>query len=144
MSVNRSTKTLWIGRFSTSLGASLCSFAIDERTGIGARGEALSLPIAKVQGVVALDDGRLLLSQSYGNNTSRLFVWTPGTPLAEVLVEAPAGLEDLSLSHEGLLWTASESAARYFQKRFTENPLCGPSWTDLYPYAFALDLGDLL
>jgi hypothetical protein len=143
MSVNRSTKTLWIGRFSTSLGASLCSFAIDERAGIGARGEVLGLPIAKVQGVVALDDGRLLLSQSYGNNTSRLFVWTPGTPLAEVLVEAPAGLEDLSLSHEGLLWSASESGARYFQKRFTENLLCGPSWTDLYPYVFALDLGGL-
>ena len=55
------------------------------------------------------------------------------------MLTGPSGFEDLALSPEGLIWTASESGARYFQKRADENLLCGGNWSDLYPYVFALD-----
>ena len=113
--------------------------ALDDAGDLGETVGSWTLPIEKVQGVLALPDGRVLLSQSYGNADSGLCVWTPGTDTATKVLSGPAGFEDLALSPEGLVWTASESAARYRQKRLGENPLCGPNWTDLYLHVFALD-----
>ena len=139
MSYDSAANRLWLGKFSTSSGAAVCVLEIDEEGLLGAVVERWTLPIAKVQGIVSLQDGRVLLSQSYGNNDSGLHVWTPGASSATEVLSGPAGFEDLALSPEGLIWTASESGARYFQKRFQENPFCGPNWSDLYPYAFAVD-----
>ncbi|MEC7239641.1 MAG: LamG-like jellyroll fold domain-containing protein [Myxococcota bacterium] len=139
MSFERGQNRLWLGQFSTSSGAEVCAVELDSNGDLQETAGTWTLPIAKVQGVLALEDGRLLLSQSYGNSDSALYIWTPGSTSATKVLSGPAGFEDLALSPEGLVWTASESGARYFQKRFGENLLCGPSWTDLYPYAFALD-----
>ena len=139
MSWERAANRLWVGKFSTSSGAPVCVFELASDGTLGARLDRYTLPIDNVQGVQPLGDGRVVLSQSYGNASSALYVWTPGDSSATQLVTGPAGFEDLWLSPEGLLWTASESGARYFQKRFTENAACGPSWTDLYPYVFAVD-----
>ena len=98
-----------------------------------------SLPIEKVQGLLTLEGGRVLLSQSYGSNDSALYVWRPGSATATQVLSGPSGFEDLARGPDGLIWTASESGARYFQKRANENIACGFNWDDLYPYAFALD-----
>lgn len=139
MSHEAGQNRLWLGKFSTSSGAAICAVELDTNGDLEETVTTWTLPIAKVQGALVLEDGRVLLSQSYGNNDSGLYVWTPGSSSATKVLSGPAGFEDLALSPEGLVWTASESAARYFQKRFGENPLCGTNWTDLYPYAFALD-----
>ena len=133
------TNHLWVGSFSTSSGAPVCEFELEADGSIGQRVARYTLPVSRVQGVHPLGDGRLLLSRSYGNNDSTLYTWTPGTDDEEQVMAGPAGFEDLWISPEGLIWTASESGARYFQKRFDENIVCGPNWGDLYPYVFALD-----
>ena len=139
MSHEAAENRLWTGTFSTSSGASVCVFALNEDGSLGDREERWTLPIPKVQGILALEDGRALLSQSYGDADSGLFIWTPGTSSAERVLSGPAGFEDLALSPEGLIWTASESGARYFQKRNDSNDECSPNWIDLYPYVFALE-----
>jgi hypothetical protein len=139
MSHEAAENRLWTGTFSTSSGAFVCVFGLNEDGSLGDREERWTLPIAKVQGVLALEDGRVLLSQSYGDADSALYLWTPGSSSAERVLSGPAGFEDLALSPEGLIWTASESGARYFQKRNDENDECSSNWSDLYPYAFALD-----
>lgn len=130
---------LWMGTFSTSSGAPVCAFSLTPDGRINARVRREFLPISKVQGVLARPDGSLLLSRSYGDNHSGLYHWVLGADEANLLITGPAGFEDLAVSRDGKIWTASESGARYFQKRFSENALCGPGWGDLYPYAFALD-----
>ena len=140
LSWERDADRLWIGKFDTSSGAPVCLFELEADGSIGDRLGRWTLPVDNVQGVQPLGDGRVLLTTSYGNSDSEIFLWTPGESEATRLVKGPAGFEDMWLSPEGLIWTASESGARYFQKRFDENALCGPGWGDLYPYLFALDL----
>ncbi|HCH64580.1 MAG TPA: hypothetical protein DFR83_17370, partial [Deltaproteobacteria bacterium] len=139
LSYDRIGEKLWLGQFSTGSGADLCAVRVDEEGRIGEVADRWELPVSKVQGVLSLGDGRVLLSQSYGSTDSALYVWTPTTNTVHTLLSGPSGFEDLALSPEGLVWTSSESGARYFQKRFAENLLCGPNWSDLYPYAMALD-----
>ena len=135
---------LWLGQFSTGSGAKLCTVAVEPDGSLGSVIERWELPVGKVQGVLSVGEDQVLLSQSYGSTHSAVYLWTPTTDDVQTLLSGPSGFEDLSLSPEGLVWTSSESGARYFQKRFGENLLCGPNWGDLYPYAMALDLGDLL
>ena len=144
MSYEGENHRLWIGTFSTSTGATVCAVDLQQNGDLGTGIARWALPISKVQGVLALDDGRVLLSQSYGNNDSALYVWTPGEASATKVLSGPAGFEDLAQSPEGLIWTASESGARYFQKRDDENSSCSSNWTDLYPYAFALEPAQFL
>jgi hypothetical protein len=144
MSYDRTADKLWLGSFSTRDGAKLCTVSVESDGGLGEVIERWGLPIEKVQGVLSVGDDRVLLSQSYGSAHSALYDWVPTTGEVRTLLSGPSGFEDLSLSPEGLVWTSSESGARYFQKRFGENIFCGPNWGDLYPYAMALELSGLL
>ncbi len=101
-----------------------------------------TLPVAKVQGAVALPGGALLLSTSYGNATSRVYRWSPGAATATEVATGPAGFEDLTLTPDGLVWTATESGGKFYQKRGS-NSNCSSSWTALYPYLFAWDVNSL-
>ena len=139
MSHDAAESRLWVGDFSTSSGADLCIFPTRADGSLGPMESHWVLPIEKVQGILALGDGRALLSQSYSTADSALYLWTPGDSSVTQVLSGPSGFEDLTLSPEGLIWTSSESGGRFYQKRFTENPLCGTNWGDLYPYAFALD-----
>ena len=114
---------------------------------MGVMGERVgrwTFPISKVQGVLALPDGRVLLSRSYGDNNSSLHIWRTSQSFATEVLTGPAGFEDLTLSPEGWIWSASESGARYFQKRFSQNVTCGLNWSDLYPYVYALDPAEFI
>jgi len=144
MSYDRIGEKLWLGRFSTGSGAEVCTVAVEADGRLGEVTDRWELPVDKVQGVLSLGDGRVLLSQSYGSTHSALYTWVPTTGIVREVMSGPSGFEDLAMSPEGLVWTSSESGARYFQKRFDENILCGPNWSDLYPYAMALDPAEFL
>ena len=144
MSYDRLGERLWLGSFSTSSGANLCTVAVDADGRLGEVLDRWALPTTKVQGVLSLGDDQVLLSQSYGSSDRALYLWRLDSDTYAPVLGGPSGFEDLALSPEGLIWTSSESGGRYFQKRFQENILCGPNWNDLYPYAMALDLSAIL
>ena len=69
---------------------------------------------------------------SYSKSDSALYLWNTSTDAIDRVLSGPSGFEDLTLSPEGLIWTASESGGRYFPKRFDENILWA-QWGDSTP-----------
>ena len=104
----------------------------------------------KLQGFNVLkashDAYTLLLSQSYGNNTSYIYklIYDRQESLAykydynskSIAFTGPAGLEDLHATADGI-WSLSESGANYYQNRDS-----GP-WSQLFPFIIKLRKSDM-
>ncbi|MGM0595670.1 MAG: hypothetical protein ACQES9_01395 [Myxococcota bacterium] len=102
--------------------------------------DEFTLPVSKVQGAAAFISGgsvRFLLTTSYGDAPSSIYLWDPATDDMEHLACLPAGLEDLDL-RLGQIWTWFENGGKYFQKRSAN------SWYTLYPYIVMFDQEELI
>lgn len=138
LSYDASTHSLWTGTFNALLPAPLCRYELDASAQLATLALKVDMPLPRVQGVAVAPSGEVLLSTSYGNNTSWLYRWPlDGAPVA--IARGPAGFEDLAVTPQGLVWTVSESGGKYYQKR-GNNPSCSSPWTALYPYVFAFHL----
>lgn len=146
---------LWTGQFSTS--TSVASHVLGYKIEID--GTVNPTPkyrfyvpetVNKLQGVTVLgasyDTYTLLLSRSYGNNTSYIYklnykrqessLYKYDYVSKSIVFKGPAGLEDLHATADGI-WSLSESGANYYQNR-TSNP-----WTQLFPFVIKLRKADL-
>ena len=148
-------KILWTGQFSTStsVGSHVLGYKIESD------GVVNPVPIYrfyvpetvnKLQGVAVLkathDAYTLLLSRSYGNNTSYIYrldydrqeglAYKYDYNSKSITFKGPAGLEDLHATADGI-WSLSESGANYYQNR-DSNP-----WSQLFPFIIKLGKSDM-
>jgi len=98
----------------------------------------------KAQGVdVDPAHQNLLVSMSYGDKQSQFRKYPlqecPYGNSCDELPQScpalmhPAGAEDLAMTSSGRLWSASESSARYYQKRATT---WTKAWTNFFPFVY--------
>ena len=146
---------LWTGQFSTStsVGSHVLGFKIENDGTVNPTPMyRFYVPetVNKLQGVTVLnasyDTYSLLLSRSYGNNTSFIYKLNynrqESSPYKyeysskSIAFKGPAGLEDLHISADGI-WSLSESGANYYQNR-PSNP-----WTQLFPFVIKLRKSDM-
>ena len=146
---------LWTGQFSTStsVGSHVLGYKIESDGTVNpAPLYKFYVPetVNKLQGVTVLkasyDAYTLLLSRSYGNNTSYIYKlnYDRQESLAykydynskSIVFKGPAGLEDLHATADGI-WSLSESGANYYQNR-TSSP-----WSQLFPFIIKLRKSDM-
>ena len=147
---------LWTGQFSTSKteGSHILGYKIKtDGTVNPAPLYKFYVPetVNKIQGVTILsasyDAYTLLLSRSYGSNTSYIYkanyIRQESSPYKydfngkNITFTGPAGLEDLHVTTNGI-WSLSESGANYFQYRTTPKP-----WDQLFPFFIKLRKSDM-
>lgn len=134
---------LWIGDFDDEKYSFICGYELNT---LGKNLKGLKrikrLPVKKVQGVAPRSDGKLLLSTSYGDNQSKIYLWDLDDDDSDLVLKGPPGFEDLTMSTDGMVFGLSESGGAYYQKR-GNNTNCSDSWSGFYPYIFGINVDDL-
>ena len=148
ISYDKTKNYLWIGGFSsgpfTDGFKRICGFQLsDDKKSIDfSPDKTKTLPIFKVQGAAVRDDGKFLLSTSYGNNQSQIYLWDLESNEHELFLTGPPGFEDITISSDGIAFTSSESGAKFYQKRGNNSECRKRSWSGYFPYIFGFNANE--
>ena len=161
------TPILWTGQFDGDSYKEIVGFELlcDGTFDKGNPAHVYELPVFDVQGIdsyhASCDEIRFYLSTSWSDNPSKIYDvhYDRGVPQAtstDLILTAPAGMEDLALIGDDL-WSISESGAKYYQKRDRVIDASDPCdwdpdtdnnddwrtktpWDDLYPFVFSVHI----
>lgn len=140
--------TLWVGDYRTASQPQpyLYGYPLDEAGMIVQGASPVAYPIPRyIQGTDfhAMDNSVYVFMARNRNNREaevlrfkRSDLRPDTTPTWETSITFPHGIEDLSFSPDGTLWTNSESGTDYYQR--------AARWSSFYPFVYGVALSELL